>query len=125
MTTVDNAAERDTVEHYLNIVERYCDDALVDIFWKCVASEQRLAADGWVDPDVVAVRRWVEWCIGQRLNDPDSFLHRQLTPGVRAQCWALAALDGDVLHDHLRRTRDVAQLTRRHLHAHIDRAVRP
>jgi len=119
MTTV-------TVGHPANLddLEHADDTELVDTYWKLVAIEHANAIAGTITHEPLARRRWIEWCIGQRLNDPDSFLHRQLTPGVRAHCWALAALDGDVLHDHLRRTTTVAHLTRRHLHAHIDRASR-
>ena len=119
MTTV-------TVGHPANLDDHdHADDTeLVDTYWKLVAIEHANAIAGTITHEPLARRRWIEWCIGSRLNNRDSRLHNLLTPGVRVHCRSIAELDGDVLHDHLRRTRDVAHLTRRHLHDHIDRAVR-
>ena len=107
----------------LGDLEHADDTELVDTYWKLVAIEHANAISGTVTHEPLARRRWTEWCIGSRLNDRDSRLHNLLTPGVRVHCRTIAELDGDVLHDHLRRTTTVAHLTRRHLLRHIDRAV--
>jgi hypothetical protein len=108
------------------------DTELVDTYWHLVAIEHANAISDTITHEPLARRRWVEWCIGRRLDsrcigrrldNRNSSLHRKLTPGIRAHCRTIAQLDGDVLHDHLRRATTVTELSRRHILNHIDRAV--
>lgn len=107
------------------------DDCLLHSYRRLVAAELVCADHGAINLDLVRMRRWAEWCIGQRLGDgmgcdgkpvdpPPAFQH--MTVGQRRDCRAVARLDGDVLFDHLRRS-SLNDITRAACLRIVDREV--
>ena len=88
------------------------DEDLVQSYRRLIGAELVCVDQGRPNPELVKVRRWCEWIIGQRLGEgvtPDGKPHdpprafAYMTPRERANCRRVGELDGDVLFDHLRR----------------------
>jgi hypothetical protein len=100
------------------------DEDLVHSYRRLIGAELACADCGRPNPELVKVRRWAEWCIGQRLGDgitPSSAL-AHLTPNQQRACRSVGELDGDVLFDHLRRG-GLDDVTRAECLRVVDRAV--
>ena len=87
------------------------DEGLLHSYRRLIGAELVCADQGRPNPELVKVRRWAEWCIGQRLGDgmgddgkpvdpPPAFAH--MTREERGKCRRVGELDGDALYEHLR-----------------------
>ena len=102
-------------------LEQADDDQLVDHYQRLACACIFAADQGVHNVDLVAARRWSEWVIGVRLGDgltPDG---KPINPGPafaaltrrqRTTCRQMGRLDGDVLHDHLRRATSIDEVAR-------------
>lgn len=104
-----------------HMLEQADDDQLVEHYQRLACACVLAAGQGVHNVDLVAARRWSEWVIGVRLGDgltPDG---RPINPGPafaaltrrqRTTCRQMGRLDGDVLHDHLRRATSIDEVAR-------------
>lgn len=115
-----------------HMLEQADDEQLVEHLRRLTCACLVAANEGVHNVDLVAARRWAEWVIGVRLGDgltPTGSpinpgpAFAQLTPRQRADCRLIGHLDGDVLHDHLRRATCLTDVSRNACLRHIDAEV--
>lgn len=97
-------------------LEQADDDQLVEHYQRLTCVCLVAAGEGVHSVPVAAARRWAEWVIGIRLGDDDTLnvgpAFSQLTDKQLATCRLIGHLDGDVLHDHLRRATCLTEVSR-------------
>jgi len=105
-------------------LEQADDDQLVDHYQRLTCACVLAAGQGVHNVDLVAARRWSEWVIGVRLGEDETLnagpAFAQLTLKQRTTCRLIGYLDGDVLHDHLRRATCLTDVSRSACLRHID-----
>jgi hypothetical protein len=113
-------------------LEQADDEQLVDHFHRLACACILAADQGVHNVALVAARRWSEWVIGVRLGDgvtPDGKpinpgpAFAKLTPRQRLTCRQMGRLDGDILHDHLRRATSIDEVGRQACLRYVDAEV--
>jgi hypothetical protein len=112
--------------HAADTLEHATDTDLIAGYHRLICAELTAIDNGESPVELLKARRWAQWVIGVRLGtditlNPGAFA--ALTPRQQDSCRHLGQLDGDVLHDHLRRATSVDQLTHQHLCLYVDQAV--
>lgn len=107
--------------HAADVLEGCTDAQLVENYRRLTCASMIAANAGVHQPDLVAGRRWAEWVIGVRLGPGVTCDGKPINPGPafaeltrneREVCREMGGLDGDVLHDHLRRATTIGEMSR-------------
>jgi hypothetical protein len=112
--------------HAADTLERATDTDLIAGYHRLICAELTAIDNGESPVELLKARRWAQWVIGVRLGtdtslNPGAFA--ALTARQQDSCRHLGRLDGDVLHDHLRRATGVDQLNHQHLCLYVDAVV--